>query len=279
LRSAQLAPTVVRAQILRVAWIALAIAAASGAIWLQLQAVSMSGLPFGEAMTWEVLSTVLNETQFGLVSKIRFGLAIILAACLAYDQFVVSRWLALGSAVGIIAAIAWTGHAGSTPGETGSLHLTADALHLIAASAWVGGLVSLALLLVAARGNQALAWASFASAAVQRFSTLGIVSVATLLLSGIVNASILVGSFRGLFFTGYGIILVLKIAVFAAMLGFAAVNRAWLTPQLAISPGNEARLKALGQVTRNSVIEIALGLIIFALVGVLGTLHPASHFL
>jgi putative copper resistance protein D len=246
-------------------------------IWLQLQAASMSGLPFGEAMTSDVLSTVLNETQFGLVSKIRFVLAIILAACLAYDRLVLLRWLALGAALGFIAAIAWTGHAGSTLGQMGNLHLTADALHLFAAAAWIGGLVSLALLLSAARRHQAFAWASLARDAAQRFSTLGIVSVATLLLTGIVSAWILVGSFQALLVTEYGLLLMLKIVVFAVMLVLAAVNRFWLTPRLALSSGNEAQLPALRQLTRNSVIEIALGFTIFAIVGALGTLHPAIH--
>src|SRR6195256_5119463 len=77
LRSTPLATTVIRSQILLTAWIGLAIAAASGVIWLQLQAASMSGLPFGEAMTSDVLLTVLNETQFGLVSEICFVLGII----------------------------------------------------------------------------------------------------------------------------------------------------------------------------------------------------------
>ncbi len=86
LRSSPVATTVVRSQILLTAWIGLAVAAASGVIWFQLQTVSMSGLPFGEAMTSDVLSTVLNETQFGLVSKVRFVVAVILAACLAYEQ-------------------------------------------------------------------------------------------------------------------------------------------------------------------------------------------------
>ena len=279
LGSTPAAAKAVRLQILRVAWFSLAVAAVSGAIWLLLQAVAMSGLGFGEAMTWDVLSTVWNETQFGWVSKIRLALAIVLAACLAYDRLAPARWLALGSAVGCIAAIAWTGHAGSTPGKLGNLHVTADALHLIAAAAWIGGLLSLALLFAAVRRHQAPAWASLASAATQRFSRLGILSVATLLVSGIINAWILVGSFRGLFLTGYGIILMLKVAVFAAMLGFAAVNRIWLTPRLAVSSEPEARLKALREITRNSIIEIALGLVIFAIVGVLGTLHPASHFL
>jgi len=277
LRSTPQATTVIRSQILLIAWIGLAIAAASGVIWLQLQAASMSGRTFGEAMTSDVLLTVLNETQFGLVSKIRFVLAIILAACLAYDRRAPLRWLALGSALGFVAAIAWTGHGGSTPGEMGSLHLAADALHLFAAASWIGGLVSLALLLSVARRHQA--WASLAGDAAQRFSTLGIVSVGTLLVTGIVNAWILVGSFQALLITEYGQLLMLKLVVFALMLVFAAVNRFWLTPQLAFSSGNEAQLTALRQLTRNSVIEIALGFTIFAIVGVLGTLHPAIHFM
>jgi putative copper resistance protein D len=277
LRSTPAETTVIRSQILRITWVGLAIAAASGVIWLQLQAASMSGLPFGQAMTWDVLSTVLNETQFGLVSKIRFVLAIILAACLAYDRLAPARWLALGSALGFIAAIAWAGHAGSTLGEMGNLHLMADALHLLAAAAWIGGLVSLALLLSAARRHQAFAWASLAGDAAQRFSTLGIISVGTLLVTGVVSAWILVGSLHALLITEYGQLLMLKIVVFAIMLVFAAVNRFWLTPRLALSSGNEAQLPALRQLTRNSVIEIALGFTIFAIVGALGTLHPAIH--
>jgi putative copper resistance protein D len=277
LRSTPAATTVVRSQIHLTAWIGLAIAAASGLVWFQLQAAAMSGLPFGEAMTSDVLSTVLNETQFGLVSKVRLVLAVVLAACLAYERFAQARWLALGSALGFIAAIAWTGHAGSTLGDAGNLHLIADVLHLIAAASWIGGLLSLALLLAAARRNQGLAWASLTGGAAQRFSTLGIVSVGTLLVTGIVNAWILVGSVHALIVTGYGQLLLLKLAVFATMLVFAAINRLWLTPQLAFSSENEPQLKALRQLTRNSVIEIGLGLTIFAIVGALGTLHPAIH--
>jgi putative copper resistance protein D len=279
LRSIPEAKTVLRSQILLVAWIGLAIAAASGVVWFQLQAASMSGLPFGEAMTSNVLSTVLNETQFGLVSEIRLVLAVILAACLACDRFAPARWLALGSALGFIATVAWTGHAGSTLGKLGNLHLTADALHLIAAAGWIGGLVSLALLLAAARRNQGFAWTSLAGDVAQRFSTLGIVSVGTLLVTGIVNAWILVGSIHALTVTGYGQLLLLKLVAFAIMLVFAAINRLWLTPQLASSPENQPQLEALRQLARNSIIEIALGLTIFAIVGALGTLHPAIHLM
>jgi putative copper resistance protein D len=266
---------VVRSQALRVASISLAIATVSGVIWILLEAAAMSGLSLKEAMAGDVLSVVVNETQFGFVSEIRLVLAISLAGCLMVDRLAPLRWSGLASALALIAAIAWTGHAGSGVGELGVLQLAADVLHLIAAAAWLGGLVSLALLLTAARRHDGLAWASVARDATWRFSTLGIVSVGMILASGMVNSWILVGSLHALTATEYGRLLMLKIALFAAMLLIAGVNRFWLTPQLALRSGIE--LRALRRLVRNSVIEIALGLAIFAIVGALGTMHPAIH--
>jgi putative copper resistance protein D len=124
-----------------------------------------------------------------------------------------------------------------------------------------------------------LAWGSLARDAAQRFSTLGLVSVGTLLLTGIINAWILVGSIHALIVTGYGQLLMLKLVVFAIMLVLAATNRFWLTPRLVSWSENEPQLEALHQLARNSIAEIALGLTIFAIVGVLGTLHPAIHLM
>jgi putative copper resistance protein D len=252
-----------------IARIGFAIAVVSGLVWLWLQAVSMSGLGFGEAITSGALFTVIDETQFGLVSEIRLMIAIALAVCLAFDRIALLRRLALVAAVCLVASIAWTGHAGSTPFKLGYLHLASDALHLTAASVWVGGLVPLALLLAAWRRQDGT---SMGLDAVRRFSTLGIASVAALILSGGVNAWILVGSFRGLIVTDYGQLLMLKLAVFAAMLAFAAFNRLSLTPRLA-----SLSKDALRGLSRNTWMEIALGFSIFVLVGVLGTLHPAAH--
>jgi len=275
---AEPAAKLVRTQTLRVAWIGLAVTALSGVVWLLLQTVSMSGLPAGEAMTGRVLWTVLDQTQFGLVEQIRSLLAIVLAVCLAIQR-PWTDWLGFAAALGLTAAIAWTGHAGSTLGAIGDLHVTADALHLLAAAAWIGGLVPLVLLLAAVRRHPTVEWTSQARDVTRRFSTLGTVSVATLMASGIVNAWILVGSVHGLLVTEYGRLLMLKLGVFAIMLVFAAMNRFWLTPRLALSAASGAQLDALRQLTRNSTIEIGLGLAIFAIVGMLGTLHPATHFL
>jgi putative copper resistance protein D len=96
------------------------------------------------------------------------------------------------------------------------------------------------------------------------------------MVSGFFNAWILVGSVRGLVVTGYGQLLMLKLSAFAVMLAFAAFNRFILTPRFALSSG-QARQDALRGLSRNTWIEIALGLSIFAMVGVLGMLHPAAH--
>jgi copper resistance protein D len=252
-----------------VSWFGLAIALISGVIWLLLQSASMSGLPLEDALTADVLSTVTNETQFGEVMIVRAGLAICVAACLAYERATIAQWLGLMASLGFAVSLAWTGHAGATVGAMGYLHLASDALHLIAAAAWLGGLVPLLLLLGAARRDNAI---PLASEAVGRFSTLGVISVTALMLSGLINSAILVGSFHALIATSYGELLLLKLALFAVMLSLATINRLLLMPQLA-----ESGAGGLRRLTRNSAIELALGLAIFAIVGLLGTLHPAIH--
>jgi copper resistance protein D len=275
--SARPAALIVRTQTLRVAWIFLAVAAASGMIWLLLAAASMSGLSFGESMTSDVLSTVANETQFGRVSEIRLVLAVIIAGGLAYDRFPLARGLALAMSLGLTAALAWTGHAGSTAGAMGILHLTADTLHLLAAAIWIGGLVSLVLLLSVSRNDQTDAGVSFARNATQRFSIMGVAIVVVVLATGTVNGWILVGSWHALIVTFYGQLLILKIALFAVMLLIAAANRFWLMPRLALRSRSEPQIEVLRRLARNSMIEIVLALMIFAIVGMLGTLHPAIH--
>lgn len=268
---------IIRLRLRRLAWAGLAIAVISGLIWLAVETMSIADLGFGEAVRSGAMWTVLNETQFGFVTEIRAALIVVLAACLLLDRFLLLRWLALLAALGVVGAIAWTGHAGATLGELGNLHLAADVLHLIAASAWLGGLIGLPVLFAVGRRRPILEWGPLQVDAIGRFSTIGFTSVAVLIASGIVNAWILVGSFHALLVTDYGQLLLLKLAVFATMVGFAAVNRFGLTPQLALAAKGDGDRGALSELTRNTLIEFALALAIFAIVGVLGTLHPAIH--
>src|SRR5262245_12519186 len=258
-----------RAQTQLVIWISLLAAAISGTFWLFLQTASMSGRPFGDT---SVLPTILDDTQFGQVAEIRLAMATLLALYLARGPFTGGDWLAFAAGLGLAASLAWTGHAGATVGHAGDLHVAAVALHLCAAAIWIGGLLSLVLFFAVARRTASPAWISLVREATGRFSIMGIVSVAVLSATGVVNAYFLVGSFHALVDTEYGWLLLLKLGVFAVMLALAATNRLWLTPRLGRS--GEGALRWL---TRNSTIEFALGLAVIAIVGLLGALHPANH--
>jgi putative copper resistance protein D len=260
-------------------WAVLALALVTGGAWLTLVTMSMTGLDTGGAVRSGAMLTVIDETQYGLIAEIRIALAALLAACLLLNRYALSHWLALAAGGALVAAIAWTGHAGSTLGSLGYLHLGADVLHLCAASAWIGGLTGLVILFAAGRRSQKSEWGPLQLAAVRRFSILGMVSVGALVVSGGVNAWILVGSFRSLVATDYGRLLLFKLLVVVIMVGFAVVNRLWLTPQLASSSKPEAQPSALSALRRNSLIELALALAVFLIVGALGTMHPAVHFM
>jgi hypothetical protein len=140
-------------------------------------------------------------------------------------------------------------------------------LHLLAAAGWLGTLPALALL---------LAWThrhgqpQHAVRATRRFSRLGIACVLVLLASGIVNSWNLLYAPGDLVATDYGRLVSLKICLFAAMLGIAAVNRFRLTPRLPSAAAGRALL-------RNSLAETTLGLGILFAVGALGTMAPPAH--
>jgi putative copper resistance protein D len=69
--------------------------------------------------------------------------------------------------------------------------------------------------------------------------------------------------------TDYGRLL-LKIALFVAMVAIAGINRLRLTPGL---PNTEV----VRRLNRNTRVELVLGLAIIAIVSVLGVLSPAVH--
>ena len=60
---------VVEARLLGLTWAALAIAVATGVVWLVLQTMSMTGHGWIEAIRSGEVLVVVNETQFGLVSE------------------------------------------------------------------------------------------------------------------------------------------------------------------------------------------------------------------
>ena len=246
---------------------------AAGAAWFAAQAAAMTGLPIAEALTPETLGRVLGGTTFGHVFTVRAGLAVALAAALIAVQRSsdgarrsVFALVALGLAAGYLGSLAWTGHAIAGDAAGDFLRVIADVGHLLAAGAWLGALPALVSMLGRAQARDA-EWA-----AVRRFSTLGVASVAVLTASGLVNAWYQVGGVAGLVGTGYGRLLLAKLVLFAAMLGLAAINRGIATR----APCREDH-DALRRLRRNAACEIGLGIGVIALVGLLGTTVPATH--
>jgi putative copper resistance protein D len=262
-----------------IAWFSLVLAVGSGVVWLVLTASSMSGQPPADVFSGGVLWTVVSQTDFGQTWTARLILACILAGTLV-PLLSAQRTKPWTGAVAAIAAaafagtMAWAGHAVGGQGVEALVHPIADVLHLIAAAAWVGALIPLALLLSALVGDGASV--AIARTATLRFSALGIAAVGTLLVTGIINTWYLVGSLSALVGTYYGELLLAKIALFAAMVAVAAVNRLRFTPRLQ-DASMSATQGAISQLRRNAVIETLAGAVIVCIVAVLGTEPPASH--
>lgn len=276
-----------RARLIRLIWASLALGVVSGLLWLIVEARSMSGRPLAAAFSPDLLATVLTRTRFGHDWTLRGYLAVPLIACLVLglgrrrsSAAIAAFWAALALSALELAMIAGAGHAIAGAGEAGDLHLFGDAAHLLAAGAWVGGLVPLALFFAAARRADGAACARAAPAATLRFSRLGMLAVGTLLATGLINALFLVGSVPALLGTDYGHLLMLKLALFLTMVVFAAINRQWLTPLLADLPTGateRAQAPTLRQLQRNSLIEAGLGAALLVVLGALGTTPPALH--
>jgi mono/diheme cytochrome c family protein/uncharacterized membrane protein len=173
----------------------------------------------------------------------------------------------LGLAAAYLAGLAWSGHAAAVAdGLVRDAAIASDVVHLLAGGAWLGALPALVFLVGRTPAPAAVA------AVVRRFSALGVLCVALIAASGVVNAWNLVGSVSALLGTGYGQLLLCKVALFGAMLVLAAANRWHHAPRL---PAGERA--ALGRLRRNAILETAAGGGVLMLVGFLGVTVPAAH--
>jgi putative copper export protein/mono/diheme cytochrome c family protein len=260
----------IEGRLIAVALAAALVSLASAAGWLVAQTAAIGGVPLADAFDRPLLASVLAQTLFGRVWLVRAALLIALALLLAVALGSgIRRSLALTAAAVAAAAalgtLAWAGHAAAAEGGAAMVQLGSDVVHLLAAGGWLGALLGLVLLLRATNGR-------VAAAATRRFSTLGIVSVAALIATGIVNAWYLVGGVPALLGTTYGRLLALKLALFALMLALAAANRLRLAPQV-----GQGRESAVRHLRRNAIVELAAGTGVLAIVAVLGITVPAVH--
>lgn len=224
---------------------------------------------------------LLTSTQGGSVWLVRASLLFLLGAFLAVRAEIRDRadWRAArGQIVGLgalaLALGAGAGHAAAVePGAT--LALVADGVHLVAGGVWIGGLPALALLLRWAGRPESADARPYAVLAARRFSWWALLLVAVLLVSGIWSTVVQVGSVAGLLGTPHGRLLLLKLSVFVAMLGLAALNRR-LLPALGGEAASVGR-PAMRRLGRFVAAETALAVLVLGIVTLMTVTPPARH--
>lgn len=257
--------TGLRRRTVTLAMIAVSVAIASGVLWFLIEAQLMSGLPLADAMATDNLAAVAG-TRFGSAMAVRLLLAGLAVACLLGSDGPRAMAGAAIVAVAGLGALAWTGHAGAEADVSGSLHLAADVIHLVAAGVWLGSIAGLVLLfsplgLPDGSGEALVAIAS-------RLSWLAMLCVAALVGTGIADLwfvsrpalSSLDGIYVGL--------LVAKLALVAAMLGLGYRNRRELRRD------KSADAAAARSVYLIACAEIGLGVLVLGIVSVLGITAP-----
>jgi copper resistance protein D len=268
-----------RARLTLIVWTAFAVAIVSAAAWLVFLAGEIGGVSAADAISRGFARILLTQTAFGDSWMLRAELASLLAVLLLVPRPNLVLAFATDLVCTLLAAalagsIAWAGHAAATEGVDGTIHLTSDALHVVAAGAWLGALWPLAILLGGARRAGDPVSVAIAHQATRRFSILGMVSVATILATGVINTYETLGTLTFSLGTDYNRLLLTKIGLFLAMLVIAAVNRQRLTPMLS---DERHHARAMQQLQRNSMVEAGLGLLILAIVAALGRLPPHLH--
>ena len=187
--------------------------------------------------------------------------------------------LAAIAGLGVLATYGGVGHAAA--GTQPTLALLSDTTHLAAGAVWIGGLVMLAACLLPGRRTDELA------EALPRFSRIAIGAVVALALTGTYQAWREVAPLPALWSTGYGRLLLLKIAGFLLLVGLGnlsrlAVNRRYVRPVAhAMSTSDTAELtrseedRMLGRLRASVGLELLVAATVLAVTALLVSTAPA----
>jgi copper transport protein len=154
-----------------------------------------------------------------------------------------------------------------------ALLLPANVLHVLAMSAWLGGVAVLVLALRSATAKlEPEDRARLLASVVGRFSTLAGVAIAVLLASGILQGIVEVRTFAHLLDTAFGRAVLIKVVAALAIVALGYVNRRRLLPALrrASTPGRTGVL-----LRRTLRAELLLGLVALGSTGALSTYAPS----
>ncbi|KZB84164.1 copper resistance CopC/CopD family protein [Amycolatopsis regifaucium] len=181
-----------------------------------------------------------------------------------------SRYENLGIAAGFLVLLSFsaTGHA--VADKIMFLSVSADLAHFGAMAVWVGGLIQLAVLL---RGRYP---AEEAEPSLARFHSIATVSIVIMVVSGAYLGFRLVPSVEALWTSSYGIVFLLKLTGFAALLLVANVSRTAVRRGIA-GRGDSGVVTADLRRLRVSVgVEVLIVAVVLALAAALSSMSPTG---
>ncbi len=231
------------------AWTALA----SGVIWLLLITVSMAG-SWAAALEPSTVQLVLGKTFFGQVWTWHLMLNGLLAIAL------MTAWKAprLTLITLLLMTLAPVGHGAMLDGLSGQLLILNQVVHLMCVGAWLGGLLLLVMIFRQSNRYEL-------APVLRRFSGVGYGLVAGLLVTGLINVRVLTGQLWPTpLFSGFALILLIKVMLVLGMLALALLNRLRL----------DRCEQQLGSLKVSVMVEWLLGVCAVAAVSLLGTLPP-----
>jgi putative copper export protein/mono/diheme cytochrome c family protein len=252
-----------RRRLLRLASISAAFALIVGVAWMVAESAVIAGAD-SVAMTLHAVPVVALRTQFGQWLVVRGVLLLVVLPLLG-------PWRTGNAIATIPAAVALAiqpmlGHAGALGGSLGTTLIVSEVLHLLAAGAWLGGLLPL-FVTTGTLAHRA------AATACRSFTPVGLSAV--LLLGGTATLQVaeFMGGLPGLFGTGYGQVALVKLGLFVALLALAALNRLALTDRLARAAADAARRHMRISVAA----EALLGTLVVLAAGLLASHAPGTH--
>ena len=189
---------------------------------IALQGALGAGVPLSRALDGDVLRGSL-ETRTGHAWLLRAALWAFLTVFLALYRDIRRHSALAVMAAPIVALVATLPYAGHADTQTPKAALVpADVVHVIAAGAWLGGLV---LLLVCFWPRRHAPVDQAAATATARFSRVALPAIVALVAAGSIQAWFYLGTIGALFSSTYGWALVAKIALLAAIVAIASANR------------------------------------------------------
>jgi putative copper resistance protein D len=210
-----------------------------------------AGAPLGHVLNWDNIKFYVTGVTEGKTSLAVAVVALVILLCPVVERVNSAAFL-LGIAVfGLILPPLLTGHSASAGSHDAAM--SSLAIHVLAASLWIGGLAGVSWLACRNKTNSGRAFA----AALPRFSTLALWCFVAVALSGIVNAYIRLGTFSDLFETRYGGLVLGKAAALIVLGWFGYRHRARTVPVAAAGSRRAFFRLAAAEVV---VMAIAVGL-------------------